>query len=221
MADSSLLTPNQLRALARLKALDALRPFYLAGGTAVAFHLGHRVSRDLDLFGSIREVDLGSLQRSLTQHLPDLEVLAISAATLQVKLEGIPIDLVRYAYAPLEPTETGPEGFAVAGRMDLAVMKLAAIAHRGLRRDFWDLHELITRGGVSLDSALDAYLRRFGKAEPDLYHVLRSLTFFEDAEQEALMPAGLTTAHWEPLRQYFLTEAPKMLRARTQARSSD
>jgi hypothetical protein len=45
MADSSRLAPSQLRALARLKALDALRPFYLAGGTAVAFHLGHRTSR--------------------------------------------------------------------------------------------------------------------------------------------------------------------------------
>lgn len=99
MADSSLLTPNQLRALARLKSLDALRPFYLARGTAVAFHLDHRGSRDLGLFGSTREVDLASLQRALTQHLPDLEVLAISDATLQVTLESIPIELVRYASA--------------------------------------------------------------------------------------------------------------------------
>jgi len=50
----------------------------------VAFHLRHRVSRDLDSFGSIHDVDLASLQRSLMQHLPDLEVLAISDATLQV-----------------------------------------------------------------------------------------------------------------------------------------
>lgn len=100
-------------------------------------------------------------------------------------------------------------------------MKLAAIAHRGLRRDFWDLHELITRGGLSLDSALDAYVRRFGKAEPELYHVLRSLTFFDDAEQEALVPAGLTAAHWETIRQYFLMEAPNMLRTCTQAQSTD
>lgn len=100
-------------------------------------------------------------------------------------------------------------------------MKLAAIAHRGLRRDFWDLHELITRGGVSLDPALDAYLRRFGKAEPDLYHVLRSLTFFDDAEQDALMPAGLTVAHWKAVQPYFLTEAPAVLRARSQPQSTD
>ena len=46
----------------------------------MAFHLRHRVSRDVDSFGSIHDVDLASLQRSLMQHLPDLEVLAISDA---------------------------------------------------------------------------------------------------------------------------------------------
>jgi hypothetical protein len=141
-------------------------------------------------------------------------VLAASDAILQVKLEGTPINLVRYAYAPLEPTEPGPQGFAVAARLDLAVMKLAAIAHRGLPRDFWDEYELLTRGHVRLDGVLDAYLRRFGKAEPDLYHVLRSLTFFEDAEQEPLMPIGLTDVHWRAIQQYFMVEAPKVLRAR-------
>jgi hypothetical protein len=135
---------------------------------------------------------------------------------LQVGLENVPIDLVRYPHAPLEPTATGPEGFAVAGLLDLAVMKVAAIAHRGLRRDFWDAHELLIRGGLSLGHLLDAYLRRFGKTEPELYHVLRSLTFFDDAQHEPIMPAGLTSAHWETIRQYFLTVAPETLRARQQ-----
>ena len=105
-----------------------------------------------------------------------------------------------------------PEGFAVAGRMDLAAMKLAAISHRGLRRDFWDAHEIFTRGGVSIDQALEAYLKRFGKAEPD--HVLRSLTFFDDTEQEAMMPAGLTPEHWRTIQEYFLAEVPNVVRTR-------
>jgi hypothetical protein len=33
-----------------LGQLDLLRPFYLAGGTALALRLGHRISQDLDLF---------------------------------------------------------------------------------------------------------------------------------------------------------------------------
>jgi len=213
MANATRLAPEQSRALARLKAVAAVRPFYLAGGTAVAFHLGHRVSRDLDLFA--QGVELDALHASLVRDLTDMEVLAVTDATLQIKLEGIPIDLVRYGYALLEGTQLGPEGFQVAGLLDLAVMKLAAIAHRGLRRDFWDAHELLTRGGLHLDNVLVGYLRRFGKSEPDLYHVLRSLTFFEDADREPLMPAGLLLEHWDVIRDYFLREAPAALQRRS------
>jgi hypothetical protein len=36
--------------LKRLGLLPTVAPFYLAGGSAVALHLGHRVSVDLDFF---------------------------------------------------------------------------------------------------------------------------------------------------------------------------
>jgi hypothetical protein len=55
-------------------------------------------------------------------------------------------------------------------------MKLAAIAHRGLRRDFWDLCALLTLGGIALDEVLDAYQRRFGKSEPEAQEALRRRT---------------------------------------------
>jgi len=44
--------PEQARRnLALLGASGVAAPFYLAGGTAAALHLGHRVSLDLDFFG--------------------------------------------------------------------------------------------------------------------------------------------------------------------------
>jgi hypothetical protein len=209
MAIKPRLEESQLRALARLRPLAALDGFYLAGGCAVAFHLGHRVSRDLDLFAPA--ADLDALRRAVTGSLPDVEVLAITDATLQIRLEAVPVDLVHYIHPLLEPAVAGPEGFTVAGQLDLAAMKLVAIAHRGLRRDFWDLHELLTTGNIRIGDALDAYLKRFRKSEPDLYHVLRSLTFFDDAEREPAMPLGLTTDHWSIIRDYFLAAAPQAL----------
>ncbi|MFQ5657921.1 MAG: nucleotidyl transferase AbiEii/AbiGii toxin family protein, partial [Candidatus Methylomirabilales bacterium] len=38
------------RLCGKLMRLPALRPFYLAGGTGLALHLGHRRSEDLDFF---------------------------------------------------------------------------------------------------------------------------------------------------------------------------
>jgi hypothetical protein len=65
----------------------------------------------------------------------------------------------------------------------------------------------------SLDKLkLDAYLRRFGKLESDLYHVIRSLTYFEDAEQETIGPMGLSRERWEYIKEFFVRRAPDILR---------
>lgn len=57
------LATEQLRALDGLSELASVRRLYLAGGAAVAFHLGHRRSKDLDLFSDRATVDLDRLER--------------------------------------------------------------------------------------------------------------------------------------------------------------
>lgn len=89
-------------------------------------------------------------------------------------------------------------------------MKLAAISRRGIRRDFWDLHELL-HAGVDLSAAGRAYRERFGSDESDLYHVFRSLTFFGDAEASRAYPKGLTPKKWSEIKRFFEAEAPKLL----------
>jgi hypothetical protein len=93
-------------------------------------------------------------------------------------------------------------------------MKLAAIAKRGLRRDFWDLHAILIARDVPLGATLDDYVAKYRVAEADLYHVLRSLTYFEDAERDAFLPAGLSEADWKAIKTFFQREAPKALSAR-------
>jgi hypothetical protein len=196
--------------LGRLIAAGATEGFYLAGGTAVAVHRAHRRSVDLDLFSLSPEVDLGALLPRLGRAIGDLRVIGLTDATLRVVVDGVPVDLVRYPYALLGPTTAGPLGFAVAGLRDLGAMKLAAIARRGLRRDFWDLYEII-RAGLSLEAIASAYRERYGATASDLYHVLRALTYFDDAEAEAVRPEGLTPAKWSRIRAYFEAEAPGLL----------
>lgn len=129
------------------------------------------------------------------------------------RLKLIPaIDLVRYPYARLQaPQKKTKAGVPVAGLLDLAAMKLAALARRGLRRDFWDLF-VILDSGISLKEAGRAYVRRFGLAQPDLYHVARSLTYFADAEKDPVYPEGLSRREWERIKSFFGAEASKLLR---------
>ena len=50
-------TPGTRDVLAVLGQMPLARPFYLAGGTALALRLGHRISQDLDLFADIDTLD--------------------------------------------------------------------------------------------------------------------------------------------------------------------
>jgi hypothetical protein len=91
-------------------------------------------------------------------------------------------------------------------------MKLAAISRRGIRRDFWDLYAIGQHGAVSLGESGAAYVRRFGVAEADLYHVLRALTYFDDAEKDPVFPRGMQPADWETIKRFFRQAAPSILR---------
>lgn len=204
------LAKEQRRTLGRLKALLGVDRFYLAGGSAVAVHLDHRRSFDLDLFSSSGDVDLAAISRRAPTVLPDVKILGVTDASIRMVTGGVPVDVVRYPYPPLERPAPGPEGFPVAQLLDLAVMKLAAVARRGLRRDFWDLYAII-ESGITLREVTEAYLKRFGLAEPDLYHVLRALTYFDDAERDPVFPKGLGPRRWERIKAFFEAEAPRLL----------
>jgi hypothetical protein len=119
---------------------------------------------------------------------------------------------VSAAYPPLEAPRPGPHGVLIAGRKDLATMKLAVIAGRGLRRDFWELYEIV-RSGLPIEDAAAAYLARFGLHESDLYHLARALTYFVDAEAAPAFPAGLSAEKWGQIKTFFKEQAPHLLAA--------
>lgn len=209
MGQSTRLAQEQQRALERLKAVPVLDDYYLAGGSAIAFHLGHRQSRDVDLFSTHRGADLDRVAADVAAADAEARVIGRSDVALKLVVCGVPVDIVNYTHAPLEPPRASPLGFRVAGLLDLGTMKLAAITRRGLRRDFWDLHQIL-QAGHSLVEVGAAYVRRFGANEADLYHVMRALTYFADAERDPF-PEGLTATHWSAIKKFFISEAPRML----------
>ena len=209
MAEPTGLSSEQIRALATLKGVAERSRFYLACGTAVAVHLRHRRSLDLDLFSHEPGVDLGDFQAKLVTLLGSAEVVAATDVSFTLRQGDLAIDVVRYPYRPLDAPSPGPEGFPVAGLRDLAAMKLSAIAKRGIKRDFWDL--LVEASPIELNAAFYSYVEKFGVSQADLYHVMRSLTDFEDADNEHIFPAGLTPEHRERIKNYFRRTAPARL----------
>jgi hypothetical protein len=90
----------------------------------------------------------------------------------------------------------------VAASLDLACMKVFAIAGRGAAKDFWDLDVLLTHGvaGGDLAALLDSYVRKF--PVEDVGHAVRSLAYFGDADS-APLPAGLEPDAWQAMKTSF------------------
>lgn len=213
---ASALSAAQARALARLSRARVLEGVYLAGGVGIALHLGHRQSIDLDFFSLRPDLDIEALADQM--RLVGATTIELTDVTLSVRVGSVPVDIVRYPYRPLGRLEQGPEHVRLASLRDLAVMKLAAIARRGVRRDFWDLYEIVISGATTLRRILSDYSRKYGVSRSDAYHVLRALTWFEDAERDRVMPRGMTSRKWLEIRAWFEAAAAQELRRRSSLR---
>ncbi len=208
MDESTSPTTEQCRALDQLETVADLHPFYLAGGSGIAWHLKHRRSMDLDLF-SEEKTDLFAVKAQILSKLSKVRVLSETEVALRIQIDSVPVDFVSYPYPSLEPFSRGPTRVPVAGLCDLGTNKFSAVARRGLKRDFWDLFA-IHSAGTTLKTIAKAYAQRFGTKESDLYHVVRSLTFFDDAEREPVFPVGMDERLWTSIKAFFQHEVPKL-----------
>jgi len=181
--------------------------FYLAGGTAIALHLGHRRSYDLDFF-SPAPFDKGDPRRFLGP-LGRLIVEQENEGTFLGTLDDVRISFFIYPYRLLaSPVLFG--AVRIAALKDLAVMKLDAIASRGKKRDFLDLY-FICRDFLTLREMLPLVERKYEGVEYNFTHLLKSLMYFEDAEADP-MPEMLKPVSWPDVRRFFEQEAQTLFR---------
>jgi hypothetical protein len=179
----------------RLEKAQVLAPWILAGGTGLALQLGHRISIDLEFF-SEHPFDSQGLRVSLAG-LGQLEVQAQDADTLHVRLDGIRLSFLKSEVPFVFPT-TAYRGLRLADARDIAAMKIVAVGGRGSRKDFVDLHAYLEAGG-DFPSLMELLNRRYAGTSFNAVHLLRSLVYFEDAEQEP-MPRMIHKTAWKDIR---------------------
>lgn len=185
-----ILTRKQERVLAQIGPLLSRWGFYLAGGTAVALHMGHRRSVDFDWFTAARFAPL-ELAQELRDHGIAFVTEAEATGTLHGRVRGIPVSLLRHNYPLLAKTRTWRK-IRIAARADLSAMKLSAIAQRGAKKDFVDLYAL-GREDDSVRKMVRWYRKKY--AVEEIGHLVRSLAYFDDAQAER-MPRMLWKVNW-------------------------
>lgn len=99
-------TPEWQRGLAYLSRQAFIADFYLAGGTALALQLGHRISTDLDWFSATCRLDAPE-REGLCQALSEsgeLEVVSEQDGVLFTRLFGTDASFLYQQHPLLEPT---------------------------------------------------------------------------------------------------------------------
>lgn len=181
--------------------------FYLAGGTAIALYFGHRTSIDLDFF-SVDQFDPDALQDNLAR-FGEFDTAKRERNTLTGKLEGAKLSFFKIPDKPIRPFRQ-LDYLRIADLLDLALMKIMAIADRGVRRDFVDLYVLSQRF-MPLKELLDNLPEKYGQWKYNLAHILRSLGYFTDAEEEN-MPQMSESLDWKTVKTFFHKESERLIK---------
>ncbi|MHB8293643.1 MAG: nucleotidyl transferase AbiEii/AbiGii toxin family protein [Acidimicrobiales bacterium] len=161
---------------------------YLVGGTALAIHLRHRVSRDLDFFSSA-PLNISRLREQL-QDRGRLAVTLASHDTLNAQFNETKLQFLEAAdQRNLEPM-TDVEGLRVSAIGDLLAMKLRAISGRGELRDYFDLKKIEELAKRPVEEGLGLYLHRYQIANPEqaLLHTIRALAYLDDVADDPFLP---------------------------------
>jgi len=187
------LYPKTRQVLLKLAPLDWLRDFYLAGGTALALQLGHRKSQDLDFF-SARFPKRELLFQRMARFQP--KVIQEAPGTIDLTINEVKVSFLEYTYPLLEkPVQFNK--VRLAGVKDIAGMKLSAVSSRGSKKDFVDLFVILKK--YSLAELLNAFEKKFQGVKFQKLHLLKSLAFFADADQDP-DPEYLEKIAWEEVK---------------------
>ena len=163
--------------------------FVLYGGTAVALHLGHRVSIDFDFFrtASLEKAKI-EVSFPFARHAQTIQE-AENTLVLSVPMPSGPVKVSFFGGLGLgrinDPLRTRDSVLLVASLEDLLATKLKTILDRAEAKDYRDVAAMLS-AGVSLEKALAAFSGNY-RRDPVL--PLRALGFFKDGDLPSLPKA--------------------------------
>ncbi len=196
--------PATLGLLKSLMAKDFLNDFVLVGGTNLALQLGHRYSIDLDFFTN-NTFNAEQLALMLSKDYALNEPQVMTGSTLIVEAENVKLDFIRFKYTFSYPF-VREEGIVLLDIRDVASMKIDAITARGKKKDFYDLFFLLQKFG--LEEMMSWYHQMFHKVT--VFHVWKSLTYFEDAERDIDPVVFDKSVTWSRVKEAIRNEVRKL-----------
>lgn len=133
----------------------------MAGDTALALQLGHRVSADFDLFSDkdMPEGFLVSVEGVFSGK--QLNISVNNSAELTVFVEGVKTTFLKYPFPVLRGlVEYG--GLPILSVPEIAATKSYTIGRRGSFKDYVDLYYSIVEGVIGLSEIINLAENKYG-----------------------------------------------------------
>lgn len=189
-----------------VNGLPFIQHYYLAGGSGLALHLGHRFSVDLDLFSPAEDA-VGLSERAFLRQVleePSLTITYDKEMTFVATWREVGISFFRFALYPLVQPTLLLKNIPVASISEIGAMKLAAIIDRGTRKDLVDLYHILQH--VSIDDLFEVAATKYARVRTFAISATRALAYFEDAESLP-MPQMIDRTPWSKMKNFLESQA--------------
>lgn len=175
----NILKNEQIELLSLIKIFK--KDFYLAGGTAIALHIGHRYSLDFDLFTS-GDIKRKGLKVLMAKHNYTIEqVLFEDSIQLHCIINAVKLKFFQFPY-PITPAVEFEKIIKIPDLLTLAAMKAFALGGRGKWKDYVDLF-FIFKLHYTIEQVTDKAIHLFGNAFNEKLFK-QQLAFFDDISFE-------------------------------------
>lgn len=134
-----ILTKEQVELLPLIKSFS--KDFYLVGGTAIGFHIGHRESIDFDLFTEKRFGNL-SVGKQVSRFFKIDETFTNRLDQYTVVVNKVKITFFQYPFK-IDSFEMFKNVIRIPDLLTLAAMKAHALGGRAKWKDYVDMYYII------------------------------------------------------------------------------
>jgi len=158
--------------------------FYLAGGTALALQIGHRMSDDFDLF-SEKDIPVDLLEKvEKIFKESTIDIIINHSEQLSLVIDQTKVDFVKYPF-PLILGLIEYEKVKIVKIPEIAAMKAYTIGRRATYKDYIDLYFILSEKHSSLPEIIKISKEKFKEHfDPRLF--LEQLVYLEDIQEEPI-----------------------------------
>jgi hypothetical protein len=166
-----------------LSKLLGFPQFYLAGGTALALQLGHRVSVDFDFFSAepVKKEFLESFYKIFAQN--QVKEIFNTPQEFSVLADEVKITFLHYPF-PLIDGLIKDGGLSMASIREIGAMKAYTIGRRAELKDYVDMRAVLF-SGIHLNQICEDAENKFGE-NFSRKMFLQQLVYLDDVEDQVI-----------------------------------